>query len=77
MAISASPGASNREVGAGAGIDDQGQISKLLSRLDKLGLVQNSGAGQVRGAPNAWTLTKKGFEVEQLIGGDRPAGVAS
>jgi AcrR family transcriptional regulator len=77
MAISASPGASNREVGAGAGIDDQGQISKLLSRLDKLGLVQNSGAGRVRGAPNAWSLTKKGFEVEQLIGGESPAGLAS
>ena len=77
MAISAAPGASNRQVGVGAGIDDQGQISKLLSRLDKLGLVENSGAGQVRGAPNAWTLTKKGFEVEQLIGGRRPAGAAS
>jgi AcrR family transcriptional regulator len=77
MAISANPGSSNREVGAGAGIDDQGQISKLLSRLDKLGLVENRGAGQIRGAPNAWSLTKKGFEVEQLIGGESPAGLAS
>ncbi len=77
MAISANPGASNREVGAGAGIEDQGQISKLLSRLDKLGLVQNSGAGQVRGAPNSWTLTKKGHEVERLIGGESPAAIAS
>lgn len=75
MTIAASPGASNREVGAGAGIDDQGQISKLLSRLDKLGLVENRGAGQVRGAPNAWSLTKKGFEVEQLIGGKSPAAI--
>ena len=75
MAISANPGASNREVGAGAGIDDQGQISKLLSRLDKLGLVENSGAGQVRGAPNAWSLTKKGFEVEQMIGGESPVAI--
>ena len=77
VAISTKPGASNREVGAGAGIDDQGQISKLLSRLDKLGLVENGQAGQVRGAPNAWSLTKKGFEVEQLIGGESPAGLAS
>lgn len=77
MAISANPGASNREVGAGAGIEDQGQISKLLSRLDKLGLVENSGAGQVRGAPNAWSLTKKGFEVEQLIGGGSPPGLVA
>lgn len=77
MAISASPGASNREVGVGAGIDDQGQISKLLSRLDKLGLVENSAAGLLRGAPNAWSLTKKGFEVERLIGGESPVGLAS
>ena len=77
VAISANPGASNREVGAGAGIDDQGQISKLLSRLDKLGLVENGRSGQVRGAPNAWSLTKKGFEVEQLIGGESTAGLAS
>jgi AcrR family transcriptional regulator len=68
MAIAGSPGASNREVGADAGIEDQGQISKLLSRLERLGLVENSGGGQVRGAPNSWTLTKKGHEVEQLIG---------
>jgi AcrR family transcriptional regulator len=60
---------SNREIGVAAGIDDQGQISKLLSRLEKLGLVENSGPGQVRGAPNAWVLTKKGFEVEQLVAG--------
>jgi AcrR family transcriptional regulator len=69
LAIAASSGASNREVGEAAGIDDQGQISKLLSRLEKLGLIENSGAGQVRGAPNAWGLTKKGLEVEQLLVG--------
>ena len=69
LAIATNPGSSNREVGATAGIDDQGQISKLLSRLERLGLIENSGAGQVRGAPNAWTLIKKGFEVEQLVAG--------
>ncbi|HEY5192362.1 MAG TPA: hypothetical protein VIJ39_00645 [Solirubrobacteraceae bacterium] len=68
LAIATAPGASNREVGADAGIDDQGQISKLLSRLEKLGLIENNGGGQVRGAPNAWALTKRGVEVEQLIG---------
>jgi AcrR family transcriptional regulator len=69
LSIAETPGASNREVGASAGIDDQGQISKLLSRLDKLGLIENSGAGQVRGAPNAWELTKKGVEVQNLVSG--------
>jgi AcrR family transcriptional regulator len=72
LAIAANPGASNRQVGVAAGIDDQGQISKLLARLEKLGLVHNSGAGQVRGAPNAWLLTTRGAEVEQLVAGRMP-----
>jgi AcrR family transcriptional regulator len=75
LSIAATPGASNRQVGASAGIDDQGQISKLLSRLEKLGLIENSGAGQVRGAPNAWALTKKGVEVEQLVVGQTSVGM--
>jgi AcrR family transcriptional regulator len=69
LAIAAAPNSSNRQVGAAAGIDDQGQISKLLSRLERLGLIENGGAGQVRGAPNAWLLTERGSEVERLVGG--------
>jgi hypothetical protein len=69
LAIAASPGSSNRKVGFDAGIEDQGQISKLLSRLERLGLIENGGAGQVRGAPNAWLLTDRGREVELLVAG--------
>ncbi len=60
---------SNREIGVAAGISDQGQISKLLSRLKKLGLVENADPGQVRGPSNAWALTEKGTEVERLVVG--------
>jgi AcrR family transcriptional regulator/DNA-binding MarR family transcriptional regulator len=67
MAVATKPGASNREVGETAGIEDQGQISKLLTRLERLDLIRNSGAGQARGAPNAWTLTERGMEVERAI----------
>jgi AcrR family transcriptional regulator len=66
-AIAAHPGASNRMVAQGSGISDQGQISKLLARLEGLGLIANSGSGQPRGAPNAWGLTVRGKEVEQAI----------
>jgi AcrR family transcriptional regulator len=59
---------SNREIGVAAEVPDQGQMSKLLARLSKLGLVENSGIGQARGAPNAWVLTGKGVEVERAIG---------
>jgi AcrR family transcriptional regulator len=69
--IAAEPGASNRRVGEGAGTHDQGQISKLLARLSKLGLIQNSGAGQPKGESNAWTLTDRGQEVQRALGGDR------
>jgi hypothetical protein len=67
LSIAASPGASNREVGLAAGIEDQGQISKLLSRLEKLGLTHNGGGGQARGAPNAWTLTAQGVAVQEMV----------
>ena len=66
-AVAASPGSSNRTVGDGSGITDQGQISKLLARLHGLGLVENTGAGSARGEPNAWTLTAKGWEVHAAI----------
>jgi AcrR family transcriptional regulator len=69
--IAAEPGASNRRVGEGAGIHDQGQISKLLGRLCKLGLIQNSGAGQPKGESNAWTLTERGQEVQRALGAER------
>lgn len=67
-AVAANPGASNREIGFAADMQDQGQISKLLTRLAKLGLIENGPAGLARGAPNAWVLTAKGREIEQAIG---------
>jgi chromosome segregation and condensation protein ScpB len=48
-------------------VQDQGQISKLLSRLRTLGLIENTGPGPVKGEPNAWRLTAKGQRVGQAI----------
>jgi AcrR family transcriptional regulator len=67
MAVATNPGSSNRAVGDGAGIKDQGQISKLLARLKRLGLIENTGEGSARGGPNAWTLTERGREVHGAI----------
>ncbi len=72
-AIAASPGASNRMVAEWAEVADQGQISKLLARLEHLGLVRNTGVGHVKGEPNAWELTGRGREVEQAIRGKSAA----
>ncbi len=68
MSVAANPRCSNREIARAADIDDQGQASKLLTRLSKLGLIENGGAGQARGAPNAWMLTEKGAKVEHAVG---------
>jgi AcrR family transcriptional regulator len=60
--------ASNRMVGDHAGVTDPGQISKLLRRLERLGLVANTGGGHQSGEPNAWTLTPLGRKVSQRLG---------
>ena len=66
-AIAEQPGASNRQIADVAGVHDQGQISKLLGRLERLGLISNGGAGQAKGEANAWGLTPKGREVEAAL----------
>jgi AcrR family transcriptional regulator len=71
-AVAEHPGASNREVSVGAQVQDQGQISKLLARLEGLGLLQNTG-GQTHGVPYAWHLTSRGEEVVSLSCNNRGA----
>jgi DNA-binding MarR family transcriptional regulator len=66
QAIAEQPGVSNRQVGRVAGVDDPGQISKLLARLQKLGLIEKTDP-PVKGAPNAWALSAKGTEVQRTI----------
>jgi DNA-binding MarR family transcriptional regulator len=52
---------SNREVAAAAGVRDEGQISRLLSRLQTQGMLENN-SGHARGT-NAWQLTPRGKEL--------------
>jgi AcrR family transcriptional regulator len=65
VVIGARPGASNREIAEHSGVADQGQISKLLARLARLELVENTGEGQEKGGSNAWHLTRRGARVER------------
>jgi hypothetical protein len=67
-AIAGAPGASNRAVAMSAEVADQGQISKLLARLEGLGLIRNTGVGHLKGEPNAWELTDRGLEVQRALG---------
>jgi DNA-binding MarR family transcriptional regulator len=61
--IGAQAGLSNARVAERAGISDQGQVSKLLARLKRQGLIENTGAGQASGSANAWRLTRAGREL--------------
>ncbi len=65
VVIGEHPGASNREIAERSGVADQGQISKLLARLARLELVENTGEGQEKGGSNAWHLTPRGARVER------------
>jgi AcrR family transcriptional regulator len=64
-AIRESPGASNRAIATACGIADQGQISKLAARLERLQLVENHGEGPAKGAANAWHLSTRGARLER------------
>lgn len=67
VAIDRNPDGSNRLVGEAAGMSDQGQISKLLSRLERIGLVENTRIHPGRGAANSWALTEMGRRIAQSI----------
>lgn len=67
--IAAEPGASNREVGDGAGIADEGQASRLLGRLCKAGLIANGRLPGTRGEPNSWSLTERGEAINATLAG--------
>jgi AcrR family transcriptional regulator/DNA-binding MarR family transcriptional regulator len=67
LAIGSHPGASNRRIADTSGVTDQGQISKLLARLQQLGLARNTGYPHAKGEPNAWMLTERGASVQEAI----------
>jgi AcrR family transcriptional regulator/DNA-binding MarR family transcriptional regulator len=80
-AIAELPAGSNREVAERAGIVDQGQISKILTRLEYQGLVVNRAgsnpAHPARGAPNSWWLTDRGEALERDLRERPPVNAGS
>ncbi|MGA9286635.1 MAG: TetR family transcriptional regulator [Solirubrobacteraceae bacterium] len=67
--IAANAGTSNRFVADSSGISDDGQMSRLLTRLERAGLIENGGEGRVKGEANAWTLTERGQAVQAALTG--------
>jgi AcrR family transcriptional regulator len=76
-AVHENRGESNRVIGRAAGVDDQGQISKLLGRLERIGLVQNTYVHPGKGAPNSWTLTENGRRVASTIRSHSKGSISS
>jgi AcrR family transcriptional regulator len=67
--IAANAGASNRFVADRSGVSDDGQMSRLLTRLERAGLIENGGQGRIKGEANAWTLTERGEAVQAALAG--------
>ncbi|HEY1689925.1 MAG TPA: TetR/AcrR family transcriptional regulator [Solirubrobacteraceae bacterium] len=62
-------GASNRQIAEHAGIADQGQVSKLLARLEHHGLLANAAKDSaMRGEANRWMLTHAGARLARSLG---------
>jgi AcrR family transcriptional regulator/predicted transcriptional regulator len=67
-ALASEPALSNSELAQRSGVADQGQISRLLARLARLGLIENHlRSGDLPVAANAWHLTTSGAAVERAI----------
>lgn len=67
-AVAECPGGSNRDIAERAEIVDQGQISKILARLQEQDLLVNRGGSpHTRGTPNAWWLTERGESLEHAL----------
>jgi AcrR family transcriptional regulator len=71
--IAAEPRASNRFIADSSGIGDEGQMSRLLRRLERAALIANQGEGHTRGEPNAWTLTPRGAAIHATLAGAESA----
>jgi AcrR family transcriptional regulator len=65
-AISRTPGAANWQIAEAAGVLDKGQISRLLSRLQRLELIKNLGE-RPRTGPHEWHLTDRGIELRREL----------
>jgi DNA-binding MarR family transcriptional regulator len=68
--IGLEPGLSNEEIALRVGIKGRGDISTLLARLARFGLIESTGG---EGRPHAWRLTATGRELDRASGREIPA----
>jgi hypothetical protein len=63
--IAANPGTSNKQIAAGIDVPHLGQVSELLARLARGGLLRKHAGGA--GRPNQWWLTPQGEQIAQAL----------
>ena len=69
--IAAHPAASNKQIAAGIDVPHLGQVSELLARLARGGLLRKQAGGA--GRPNQWWLTAQGEQIAQALAAKRPS----
>jgi DNA-binding MarR family transcriptional regulator len=69
-AIGAEPGLNNEQIALQVGIKGRGDISSLLARLARFGLIESAGGG---GRAHVWRLTATGRELDRASGREIPA----
>jgi DNA-binding MarR family transcriptional regulator len=65
--IATEPGLNSRELAKRSGVSDNGYASRLLARLERLGLIRNDRDPDSRVAAKAWTITVAGERVREAI----------
>ncbi len=63
--IGGEPGLSSRELASRTGLKDEAYMSRLLARLERLGLTEDTRVGRFRA--KAWKLTTTGQKLEEAI----------
>jgi DNA-binding MarR family transcriptional regulator len=66
-AIGGEPGLNSKQVAERAGVKDEGQASRLLARLQRLGLIEDVRGPGKRFAAKAWHLTSAGEKLEAAV----------
>jgi DNA-binding MarR family transcriptional regulator len=64
--LAGEPGLNNTQLGSRAGISDPAHISRLMARLARLGLIQNTPTPGRRGV-KAWRLTASGEQLHAVV----------
>jgi DNA-binding MarR family transcriptional regulator len=65
--IAAEPGHNSRDLAARSGVNDDGYASRLLARLERLGLIKNDRDPDSRVGAKAWTITAAGERMRGAI----------